>query len=163
MSVEFTFQQEKRIGAYFRISVFLKGLFSSLEIVGGVLAFFVPVSYVTNIIVHLAQGEVIEDPGDYISTHLIQLAHQLSITGGTFIAVYLLSRGLIKFALVVALLKNNLWAYPISLVVLGLFVLYQLYQITTSFSIFLIVLTIFDLVVMWFIWREYEVVRFHTV
>ncbi len=158
--MEITPSQEKRIGLYFRISVFLKGLFSLLEIIGGVLAFFVPVSYVTNVIVHLAQGELIEDPGDFISTHLVQFAQQLSVTSGTFIAIYLLSRGLVKFALVIALLKNQLWAYPSSLVVLGLFVMYQLYQIATVFSALLVFLTIFDLIVMWFIWKEYEVVRF---
>jgi uncharacterized membrane protein len=158
--MEITPTQEKRIGLYFHISVFLKGLFSLLEIIGGVLAFFVPVSYITNVIVHLAQGELIEDPGDFISTHLAQFAQQLSVTSGTFIAIYLLSRGLVKFALVVALLKNQLWAYPSSLVVLGLFVVYQIYQIATAFSALLVFLTIFDLIVMWFIWKEYEVVRF---
>jgi uncharacterized membrane protein len=158
--MEITPTQEKRIGLYFHISVFLKGLFSLLEIIGGVLAFFVPVSYVTNVIVHLAQGELIEDPGDFISTHLVQLAQQLSVTSGTFIAIYLLSRGLVKFGLVVALLKNQLWAYPSSLVVLGLFIVYQMYQIVTAFSALLVFLTIFDLIVMWFIWKEYEVVRF---
>jgi uncharacterized membrane protein len=158
--MEITPIQEKRIGLYFHISVFLKGLFSLLEIIGGVLAFFVPVSYVTNVIVHLAQGELIEDPGDFISIHLTQFAQQLSVTSGTFIAIYLLSRGLVKFALVVALLKNQLWAYPSSLVVLGLFVVYQMYQIATTFSALLVFLTIFDLIVIWFIWKEYQVVRF---
>jgi uncharacterized membrane protein len=71
-----------------------------------------------------------------------------------------LSRGLVKFALVVALLKNQLWAYPSSLVVLGLFVVYQMYQIATAFSALLVFLTIFDLIVIWFIWKEYQVVRF---
>jgi uncharacterized membrane protein len=157
--MEFTTQQEKRITLYFRVSVFLKGLFSLLEIIGGTLAFFVPVSYVTNVIVHLAQGELIEDPGDFISIHLVQLAQQLSVTSGTFIAIYLLSRGLIKLVLVVALLKNQLWAYPASLVVLGLFVVYQCYQLTAGFSALLLALTVFDLIVMWFIWREYQVLR----
>lgn len=158
--MEITPAKEKRISLYFHISVFLKGVISLLEIVGGVLAFFVPVSYVTNVVVHLAQGELIEDPGDFVSTHLVQFAHQLSVTSGTFIAIYLLSRGLVKFALVVALLRNQLWAYPSSLVVLGLFVVYQMYQITTAFSSLLVFLTVFDLIVMWFIWQEYQVVKY---
>jgi uncharacterized membrane protein len=161
--ITFTPQQEKRIREYFRISIFLKGVMSLIEVIGGILAFFVPVSSVTNFIVHLAQGELIEEPGDFIATHLIAIAQQFSVASGTFIAIYLLSRGLIKLFLVVALLKNQLWAYPSSLVVLGLFVVYQLYQIVTTFSILLVALTIFDLIVMWFIWREYEVVRLRVV
>lgn len=157
--MEFTPQKQKQIREYFRIGVFLKGAVSLIEIIGGALALFFPVSSVTNFVVGLAQGELAEEPGDFIATHLITLAHQFSFASSTFIAIYLLSRGLIKLGLVVALLKNKLWAYPSSLVVLGLFVVYQLYQIATTFSMLLVALTVFDLIVMWFIWREYEVVR----
>ena len=160
--MEFTSRQETRITEYFRIGILLKGLISSVEIVAGVLALFVPLSRVTNFVIALAQGELAEEPGDFIATHSIQLAQQFSIASSTFIAIYLLSRGAIKLFLVFALLKNKLWAYPASLVVLGLFVLYQLYQIALTLSALLIALTIFDLVVMWFIWREYEVVRSHV-
>ncbi|MDB5238607.1 MAG: hypothetical protein JWM46_877 [Candidatus Kaiserbacteria bacterium] len=161
--MEFQPNQESRIRMYFRISIFLKGVVSLLEIIGGVLALFIPVSAVTAYMVRLAEGELSEDGYDFIATHLIQLAHSLSVTGGLFIGIYLLSRGLIKLVLVVALLKNQLWAYPSSLAVLGLFVLYQAYEILHTHSVFLIALTLFDLLVMWFIWREYEVLRSHVV
>ena len=156
--MEFTSQQEKKIGLYFRLGVFFKGLFSLVEIIGGLLALFVPVSYVTDIVVRLAEGELVEDPNDFVATNLLHLAQHYAMASGTFIAIYLLSRGLIKIFLVVALLKNQLWAYPSSLVVLGLFVLYQLYQIATTHSVLLILFTVFDAIVMWFIWKEYEVV-----
>lgn len=151
--------QEERITLYFRVSVFLKGLISLVEIIGGIVVLFIPVSYLTDIIVRLAQAELVEDPGDFISVHLIQLAQQLSFSSGTFVALYLISRGAIKLLLVVALLKNQLWAYPSSMALLGLFVLYQLYQIEVTFSAPLLVLTIFDLFVTYFIWREYKVLK----
>jgi uncharacterized membrane protein len=93
----------------------------------------------------------------------MQLSAQLSAASVTFIAVYLLSRGLIKVALIAAMLKRMLWAYPAALVVIGLFVLYQLYQIAATHSWFIVLLTIFDLIVMYFIWREYEVLRFEGI
>jgi uncharacterized membrane protein len=161
-SMEFNPQQESRIRRYFRISIFFKGVVSLLEIIGGILALVVPVSIVTRFMVRLAEGELSEDGHDFIASHLIQAAHSLSLKGGLFIGIYLLSRGLIKFVLVIALLKDQLWAYPSSLAVLGLFMLYQIYEIIHTHSLFLIALTIFDLVVMWFIWREYEVLRSHT-
>lgn len=155
--MEFTRKEENRIRLYFRISILMKGLVSLLEVVGGILALFIPAAYVTDWIVRFAQGELAEQPGDFIATHLVALAQQFSLTSGAFIAFYLLSRGLIKLLLVVALLKNQLWAYPSSLAVLGLFVLYQVYQIAATHSLFIVALTIFDLIVMWFIWKEYEV------
>ncbi len=159
MAPEFTLKEERRIGEYFRISILIKGAISLAEIVGGVLIFFVPLSAVTDFVSQLAQSELLEDPDDFIATHSLALAQQFALTSTTFIALYLLVRGGIKLLLIVALLKNQLWAYPSSLVVLGLFVVYQLYQIFLTTSVFIIALTIFDLVVMWFIWREYEVVR----
>ncbi len=121
--------------------------------------FFVPLAPITDLVTRLAQSELLEEPGDFIATHSLALAQQFALTGSTFIALYLLARGGIKLLLIIALLKNQLWAYPSSLVVLGLFVIYQLYQIFLTTSIFIIALTIFDLVVMWFIWREYKVLR----
>ncbi len=156
--MEFTSRQERRVTEYFRIGILIKGALSLVEIIAGTLALFIPVSSVTNFVIALAQGELAEEPGDFIATHSLQLAQQFSIASSTFIALYLLSRGAIKLFLVFALLKNKLWAYPASLAVLGLFILYQLYQITTTLSVLLIALTIFDLIIMWFIWQEYEVV-----
>jgi len=154
-------RQEKEIRTFFLLSVWSKGLISLAEVIGGILAFFVPVSVVTDYVIVLANAELVENPGNFIATHLLQLAQQYSIAGGTFIAIYLLSRGLIKLGLVAALLKNQLWAYPSSLIVLGLFVIYQIYQIVVAYSLLLVLLTIFDLIVMYFIWREYDIVRRH--
>jgi uncharacterized membrane protein len=158
--MKFTKKEEETINRYFHISVFIKGFISLAEIVVGILAIFVPVSYVTNIVIYFAQGELNEDAGGFIASHIITLAQELGTISGIFIAVYLLSRGLIKVLLIVGMLKNKLWAYPSSLVVLAMFVLYQLYQIVTTHSWLLVGLTIFDLIVMWFIWKEYEVLRF---
>ncbi len=160
--MDFSAEEEKKISLYFHISILIKGAISLAEIVVGVLVLFVPVSYFTNLMLRMVQSELVEEPANFIATHVTALAHELSVAGSTFIALYLLSRGLIKLALIVALLKNQLWAYPSSLVALALLVGYQCYQIATTHSPAIIALTIFDLVVMWFIWREYQVLRAHS-
>ena len=150
---------DKEIRQLFFISVALKGVASLAEIVSGLVVLFVPVSFFTDFAIYYAQGELLEEPGDFIASHLLQLAQQFSLASGTFIAFYLLSRGIIKFGLVVALLKERLWAYPASLAVLGLFVAYQVYQIALTRSVLIILLTLFDLIVIYFIWREYRIVE----
>jgi len=157
--MEITERQQSNIALYFRISIYIKGLISLVEVLAGLLALLVPVSYVSDVVVALTRGELAEDPGDFIANHLVTYAHQLSLASGTFLAVYLITRGLIKVGLIFALIKNQLWAYPSSLVVLGLFVIYQGYQIVTTGSGIIVALTIFDLIVMWFIWKEYQIVR----
>jgi uncharacterized membrane protein len=158
---KFTKKQEREIGLYFHITILIKGFISLVEVIAGILILFVPISSFTNIVVRFAQGELAEEPGDFIATHLITYANEFALASGVFVAVYLLSRGLIKVFLIVALLKDKLWAYPVSIAVLGVLIGYQMYQIATEFSGFLILLTIFDLVVVWLVWEEYKVLKSH--
>jgi uncharacterized membrane protein len=59
------------------------------------------------------------------------------------------------------LLRNKLWAYPASLVILSLFIAYQVYRFSYTHSVGLVVLTAFDLIVMVLIWHEYRLVQKH--
>jgi uncharacterized membrane protein len=153
--------QEKTIDELFRISVFLKGVHSIIEIVGGILLLVIPVDVITDSLAWLSQGEFLESPHDIVANYLMHLSAQLSISTTLFAGLYLLSHGLIKIVLVFGLLKNKLWAYPWSIVVLGLFIAYQVYRYTFTHSIALVLLTIFDLFVMWLVWKEYRIVKKH--
>lgn len=64
--------------------------------------------------------------------------------------------GLVKVVLVVALLMNKLWAYPWLIVVLLLFIGYQVYRIVLDPTPGLIALTVFDAVIVALTWREYR-------
>src|SRR3989344_2931040 len=119
--------QEKRIYRFFEISVLLKGANAVLEIVGGFLALLIPPALVQNITAYFTAAELGQDPGDFVATHLRQLAEHYAAGGHTFIALYLLSHGIVKIILVIGLLQNRAWAYPASLIVFGLFVVYQTY------------------------------------
>ena len=155
--------QERRIYNLFRISVFLKGAHALLELVGGALLLMVSPAFIflPQIIANLTQEELTEDPNDLIANFFLQTAHQLSISSELFAAMYLLSHGIIKIILVVALLKNKSWAYPWSIAVLSIFIAYQLYRFTHTHSFWLIALSVFDVVVLYLIWREYRIVKSH--
>jgi uncharacterized membrane protein len=153
---------QKRITRLFRISIVLKGLHALLEIVGGTLLYVIHPDTIQRFISRLTQNELLEDRQDLIANTLRQAAHHLSIGGKTFAAFYLLSHGVIKLFLVIELLRKRLWAYPASLAMFAAFIAYQLYRYTHTHSIGLIVLTVFDLAVMWLIWREYRIVRQQT-
>jgi len=122
---------------------------------------FVSAGTITKLIVSLVQEELREDPHDIIANYLFTFAQQLSVKTKTFAALYLLSHGVVKLILVAELLREKLWAYPASLVVLGLFIAYQAYRFTLTHSLGLIALTLFDLLVIVLIWHEYRLVRRH--
>lgn len=66
-----------------------------------------------------------------------------------------------KLALVAGLLLRKLWAYPSTIVVLGLFILYQLYRYTQTGGVGLLLLTLLDGVVVALTWHEYKLMRRH--
>lgn len=151
-------QNERVTYQLFRLSILGKGLVSALEIIGGLLVFFIPPSAILAIADFLTHDELTEVHHDFLALY-IQHAAQNLVSSTTFVAFYLLSRGLVKLALIIALLLNKIWAYPWSIAVLGLFILYQAYQMIVDFSSLILLLTIFDLIVIYFIWKEYEIVK----
>jgi uncharacterized membrane protein len=154
-------ETEHTVYELFKWSLLLKGAISVAEVGAGIALLALPASLVA------AGIELITTTLSPYATHgpvqhiLDELVHYGS-TAVVFAALFLLTRGLIKCFLIWALLKNIVWAYPWSLAVMALFVIYQIYEFTTTGSLLIIGITAFDLVVMYFIWREWRIVRRHA-
>ena len=142
-----------------KISLWGKAVFAVLEVIAGALFYFASHNAITGFILRLTKDEITEDPRDLIARFLINSSQQLFVSTQHFIAVYLLLHGVVKLVLIVALLKDKLWAYPVSLGAFGLFAAYQIYQLSLARSPWLAVLTVFDLIIIWLVWREYRFIR----
>ena len=77
----------------------------------------------------------------------------------TFVLAYLALHGLIKLALVVALLREWRAAYPVAAAVLGVFVAFELYRAVETRSVLLPFLAAFDVAVILLVWREYRALQ----
>lgn len=150
---------ERQIHFIFKVSLFLKGVFAFLEIMGGFLAYFIPRSFVLGLVGMLTQRELVEDPRDLVANYLLHAAQHLSVGTRHFAAIYLVSHGAIKLWLIIGLLRERLWYYPTALIVFGLFIVYQLYRFSFTHSPFLIFLTVVDLVVIVLTWHEYRYLK----
>ena len=150
---------EARIHQVFQASILLKGFHAIIECVSGLLLAVISADTIIGFVNRLTQDQLVEDKHDHIAGLLRHFTENYSVSDQNFYAFYLLSHGLVKVALVIGLLRGKMWAYPASLVVLGGFILYQLYRYSYTHGIGLIVLTVFDVVVMWLVWHEYRVVR----
>jgi uncharacterized membrane protein len=139
----------------FEIGIIAKGVNGVAELVGGLLLLLVSPDRIQALAVTLTQGELSEDPHDFIATHLLHTTSGLTGDAVLFGAIYLLIHGLIKIVLVVALLLNKLWAYPWMIGVLLVFIGYQLYRIALQPTAGLIALTVFDVGIVALTWREY--------
>ena len=145
---------EKRIHLIFQVSLFLKGAFAIFEIAGGILAYVVPQQFVLNVVAVLTQGELAEDPRDVVANYLLHTAQHLSVGARHFAAAYLFSHGAVKLWLILGLLREKLWYYPTAMVIFGLFIVYQLYRFSFTHSVFLLLITVLDLVVIALTWHE---------
>ncbi len=150
----------KTLDRFFYASIWLKGLHAVFEIIGGVALFLASPEFILRVIGTVTQGEMAEDPNDFVARTLLSAAQKISVSSEHFAALYLLSHGAVKVVLVAGLLRDQRWAYPAALAVFGAFIVYQVYRFTLTHSLGLVVLTIFDLVVMWLIWREYRLREF---
>ncbi|MHB8885982.1 MAG: DUF2127 domain-containing protein [Methylovirgula sp.] len=61
-----------------------------------------------------------------------------------------------KLWLIIGLLRKKLWYYPVAIVVFGLFIAYQLYRYAFSHSVWLLLITVLDVVVIGLTWHEYR-------
>lgn len=144
----------------FKIGLVLKGLDGILEVAGGILLLFLSPHAIEHIVRTLTAHELREDPNDLIARYLLHTAGHLTTGTTLFGAIYLLSHGAAKIVLVALVLRDKLWAYPWLIALLLAFIGYQLYQITAvHFSIGLTALTVFDAVLVWLTWREYQAKR----
>jgi len=143
----------------FQIGIGLKAADAALECIAAAALFAIPASWFTATVVGLTQHELQEDHRDFVATHLLNWAESLTPATTWYYALYLFLHGIVKLALVAALLRGWLWAYPASLLVLAAFVVYQLYRFSLGHSWGLIALSLFDLLVMWLIWREFVEVK----
>ena len=143
----------------FRVSVTLKGLDGALEIIGGLVLLLVSPQSLRSLIRALTQHELSQDPHDFIATHVLHAATGLSSGTTVYAAIYLLSHGIAKVVVVIAVLRNQIWAYPAMMALLGAFIAYQLYRLSIHVTVGLTLLTVFDAFVVWLTWREYQAHR----
>jgi uncharacterized membrane protein len=150
------FLKEKNVHLIFEISLVLKGLHAIIEIVGGIATFFITKAFLVKTVLSFTQDELINDPHDFVANYLVHAARDFSIDAQHFIALYLLVHGVVKVFLIAGLLREKMWAYPLSLTVFGAFIVYQLVTFASTHSLWLIFLTLLDLIVIILTWHEYR-------
>lgn len=141
---------------WFDWAVSLKGLDGLFEILGSLLLYFSTPESLGHLVQWLTQHELSEDPHDLIATGLLKLFGQLTVHTQALAAAYLASHGLVKIFLVWGLLHRRSWSFPVALFFLGAFIVYQAYRLSFNHSLPLAMLTLFDFLVFFLVWREYQ-------
>src|SRR5579875_753736 len=96
----------------FFVTLVLKGLYGAVEVIAGVALLLVSPAQLEAAARALTRHELREDPHDPVAHWLLGYTGGLSVSATVFGAVYLLVHGAVKVILVVAVLRDKLWAYP---------------------------------------------------
>lgn len=143
----------------FEGGIIIKGATGALEFLGGLLLFFFNPASLKSFLMAITQNEFVEDPHDKWIVFIRHSAEHINLGNKYFAIAYLWIHATIKLVAVIGILRNQLWAYPFSLITLGALMLYQVYSIVTHATIGMILLTAFDVFILWLIWREYGKVK----
>jgi uncharacterized membrane protein len=141
--------------ASFEVALLLKGLHAAFEVVGGILLWFIKPETINNVIRIVTQNELAEDPTDFVANLLRSMGAHYTVNAQHFAAFYLVSHGLVNLAIVLLLWRRKLWAYPLGIAFLALFIAYQIFRWTSTHSVTLIAFTVIDAIVIWLTVSEY--------
>lgn len=143
----------------FEASLLVKGILASAEALSGLGLLLTSNAHIVTLVDWLTRYEIAEYPRDRMASWVERHAELLSIQSQHFYALYLLSHGALKLAMVILLALGLSWAYPAAMAMLAGFVTYQLYEWHYSASPFLLVLSGLDLFMIYLVWQEYRAIR----
>jgi len=148
--------ESKTIHSLFRLSIALKFANGALEIIAAILLLSISPQFINKLVTIFLTPELVEEPNDFIANALLHGIQSLSSGVKTFLIIYLLIHGIVKIGLVISLWKQKLWAYPLAAVFLGLFTVYQTYLAINLHSLFQLILTVIDILILILLKFEYN-------
>ncbi|MEH0108190.1 DUF2127 domain-containing protein [Tersicoccus sp. MR15.9] len=151
-----TERNEKVASVVFVLGIIGKGVDGLIEVIAGIpLLIFSPAALVT-LSQTLTAEELRQDPHDLIANLIVHGAAHLTGTSAKIGAVYLLFHGIVKLAIVVALLIGTRRIYPWAMGALGVFLVIQIVQFAIAPSVGVALLTVLDALILWLTWREWR-------
>jgi uncharacterized membrane protein len=149
----------RRTERWFRAALLLKGLDGAAELLGAVVLLLVPTATVHRLVAEIVSRDLLGPPDGFLTRHLVAGTAEFAAGSRAFVLVYLGLHGVVKLALVWALLRRWRPAYPAAAVVLGVFVGYELLRAVRTGSLVLPFLAALDVLVIVLVLREYRLLR----
>ena len=140
----------------FEASILIKGVFAAFETVIGILL-ITPLSLrALRFLQETGLHRAIADPDDrlarFLAHHLMGMRHEHL----HFWAIYMIGHGLVKLIVVFALARSWYSAYPIAMLVMVGFILWQMLDWWHTGSTVMVALSAFDAFIIWLTWREWK-------
>lgn len=140
----------------FVVGIAVKGLDGVAELLAGTALLVLRRSQIVSLTQAAVAQELREDPHDLVAHLLVHaatgLSHGTAVVGGLF----LLLHGVVKVAIVAALLAGSRRIYPWAVGALGLFLAVQLVQAAVTPGVGVALLSVVDALILWLTWHEWR-------
>ena len=139
----------------FELALAAKGAVAMTEVLAG-LGLFLPLPLLLRQKIEwLTHYNVVQTPADPMAQVVQHAAETLSLADQYFFGYYLIAHGGLKLILILLLARRIRWAFPVAIVALGGFIVYQAYHWTQTGSSALLVMSALDSLTVFLVWREF--------
>ncbi|MCA9363962.1 DUF2127 domain-containing protein [Candidatus Kaiserbacteria bacterium] len=111
---------------------------------------------ILEVVTRVMEHELIQDSSDLLfsAVSMILTRHPLEVT--YFLALYFIFWGVLDAFLSFNLLRHRLWAFPVSLYLIGIFVLFSTLRLVHTHSLVLLGVIVIDIGIFVLIYQEYN-------
>lgn len=144
--------KEELLDVSFNAMLLGKSIFAFVEFLSGLLLIFIPLDLIKSTIQHLAASIAFAP----LSSMITNAGERLTSDATLFAVIYLLLHGALKLVTLALLWRKILWSYPLSIVLLVGFIIYQMFEFFNHGAISMLVLCVVDLVMIALTLLEYR-------
>ncbi len=112
-----------------------------------------------DIVTIVMSHELSQDPHDTLYRTIKDVLGIHPVYISYFVACYFIFWGIVDVVLSTSLIKHKLWAFPASFVVMGGFIVYEIFRFMHTQSRILLAVILIDSIILRLIWREYKRLR----
>ena len=143
----------------FDVVVILKGLNGLAEVASGTTLLLLKDGTILLWVQWLTRTELLQDPHDLLATYLQHWASGFGHDAQVFAALYLLGHGFVKLTLAILLFMEKSWAFPLSIVLFGLLLVFSIHRLSVDWSWALLSFIAFDIFTIAIIVKEWRAVE----
>ncbi len=149
-------REEQVLGVAFSLGMWWRILYGTLRLIlGGILLKFFIGTHLADVLLNAMSYEVETDPNDAIFQFIYVALQDHTFTITYFVASYLIFWGTVDIVLSICLLQRRLWAFPLTMGLISLFILYSIYRVFHTHSLILLSIILIDIVIVYIIYHEY--------
>jgi uncharacterized membrane protein len=151
-----TSERGRVLDVVFLVGIVLKGIDGAIELLVGLPLLVLRPGQISSVAHRITAGELAEDPHDLIAHLVLHGAAALSAEATLYVALYLVLHGVVKVAVVIALLRGSERVHPWAIGALGVFLVAQVVELVVHPSLGVVALTVFDAAIILLTWREWR-------